>query len=105
MLTILLGLLFLAAIVIIALIFLVILIPISLIDLILLSPVWIPLLIAGLIVLIIFSVRRKKILKKLRKGSSFAKLKNEGKPDKKAEEKVEVENAEESETTEAEAEA
>lgn len=101
MLTILLGLLFLAAIVIIALIFLVILIPISLIDLILLSPVWIPLLIAGLIVLIIFSVRRKKILKKLRKGSSFAKLKNEGKPDKKVAE-IAVEDATENTADEVE---
>ena len=78
MFTLLLGILFLAAIVVVSLIFLLVLIPIASIDLILLSPVWIPLLIAGLVALIIFLVRRRKILKKLRKGPSFAKLKNEG---------------------------
>lgn len=78
MFTLLLGILFLAAIVVVSLIFLIVLIPIASIDIILLIPVWVPLLVAGLVLLIIFLVRRRKILKKLRKGSSFAKLKNEG---------------------------
>ena len=90
MLTLLLGILFLAALVLVSLIFLIALIPIASIDIILLSPVWIPLLIAGLVALIIFLVRRRKILKKLRKGSSFAKLKNEGTVPQKSEETAET---------------
>ena len=89
MLTLLLGILFLIAIIAVSLIFLIVLIPIASIDIILLSPVWIPALIAGLVVLIIFLVRRRKILKKLRKGSSFAKLKNEGTVPQQTEETVE----------------
>ena len=99
MLTLLLGILFLAALVIVALIFLVVLIPIASIDIILLIPVWVPLLIVGLVVLIIFLVRRRKILKKLRKGSSFAKLKNEGTSSKKPEEIVVEDNVEGTEET------
>lgn len=89
MLTLLLGILFLVAIIAVSLVFLIVLIPIASIDIILLSPVWIPALIAGLVVLIIFLVRRRKILKKLRKGSSFAKLKNEGTVPQKSEKAIE----------------
>ena len=100
MLTLLLGILFLAVLVLVSLIFLLALIPIASIDIILLSPVWISLLIAGLVVLIIFLVRRRKILKKLRKGSSFAKLKNESAPVKKTDASEESEKPTEEVTDE-----
>ena len=78
MLTIIVGTLSIIATIVLAICFLIIIIPSFLVDMILLSPVWIPLLIAGLIVLTVFLVKRRQILRKLRRGSSFAKLKNEG---------------------------
>ena len=78
MLTIIVGTLTIILMTVIAVLGLIVTIPAFIIDMILLSPIWIPLAIAGLIILIVFLVKRRQILRTLRKGSSFARLKNEG---------------------------
>ena len=110
MLTLIVGILTIILMIVLAVLGLIVTIPAFIIDIILLSPVWIPLLIAGIIVLTIFLVKRRQILRKLRRGSSFAKLKNEGTSANSAKEieakytevEFEAEEAEEEEEAEAE---